>query len=418
MKIQSLLHNKTIVNGSLFSLFSFFGNGLSFLLLIILANYIFPADYGKLSLFNSIILVLGFCGSMGADGYVAISFFRDPKNVFAQRVSALIFITFAVSIVSLFFLLFFGRGISNRFEIPYLYVYYAVAIMLTSKLFGIQQEIYRVKEKVINYGIYNCSNALTNFVLSIVFVVFLGMGWTGRVYSHLIYSVVFSLFATSFLIRNGYWKRFFTKDDIKTLLVFGIPMIPHKATLWIRQGCDQYIINDAYSTYEVGLFSFALNLVSVIIIIGTSFNNTNAVDLYKVLADGTMQNKKAILKKRTKLIALLYSTCAVAVVIIFSFFVPFFLPKYTEALPYFWILSFYGLLCCLYFLVCNYLFYYKKTKNLMYITFSSSILHLLLSLIFTRVSLYYTACIYVLTQLVVLIIVFFQSKKIIKKNIK
>ena len=122
MKIQSLLHNKTIVNGSLFSLFSFFGNGLSFLLLIILANYIFPADYGKLSLFNSIILVLGFCGSMGADGYVAISYFRDPPNVFTQRVSALIFVTFAVSIVALFFLVFFGKGISDRFEMPYLYV--------------------------------------------------------------------------------------------------------------------------------------------------------------------------------------------------------------------------------------------------------------------------------------------------------
>ena len=50
MFLNCLLGNKLLLKGALFSFFSFFNQGASFLLLIILANYIAPSDYGTLSL--------------------------------------------------------------------------------------------------------------------------------------------------------------------------------------------------------------------------------------------------------------------------------------------------------------------------------------------------------------------------------
>ena len=60
-RFHSLIHNKTVRNGGLFAIFSFFNRGISFVLLTILARYISPADYGELSLFNTLITLLG-CG--------------------------------------------------------------------------------------------------------------------------------------------------------------------------------------------------------------------------------------------------------------------------------------------------------------------------------------------------------------------
>ena len=56
-KIMSLVGNKSLRNGVFFSLFSFINRGFSFLLLIILAKYIAPAEYGYLSLFATVVML-------------------------------------------------------------------------------------------------------------------------------------------------------------------------------------------------------------------------------------------------------------------------------------------------------------------------------------------------------------------------
>ena len=85
-KIEAILKNETIRNGSLFSLFSFINNGISFFLLLILANFITPTEYGYLNLFNTVIMVIGYFITMSSDGYLSVSYFRDGKmqqsNVF------------------------------------------------------------------------------------------------------------------------------------------------------------------------------------------------------------------------------------------------------------------------------------------------------------------------------------------------
>lgn len=54
----------------------------------------------------------------------------------------------------------------------------------------------------------------------------------------------------------------------------------------------------------------------------------------------------------------------------------------------------------------------------MYITFGSSAVHLLLSLLLTRYSLYYTASIYVLTQLGVVLFIRKMAKDTLNKEFK
>ena len=95
--ISPLRNNKILLKGGLFSLFSFFNQGVGFLLLIILAKYIVPAEYGTLSLFNTIVTFLGFLVSLSTNGYVSVSFFRKSRDEFRQSLSIVFLITFAVA---------------------------------------------------------------------------------------------------------------------------------------------------------------------------------------------------------------------------------------------------------------------------------------------------------------------------------
>ena len=197
-------------------------------------------------------------------------------------------------------------------------------------------------------------------------------------------------------------------------------MIPHAASGWIRQGIDQYIINYNYSTYEVGVFSFALNLANIIIIIGTAFNSTNSVTQFQILSDSTLTNsqKREKLNKQMRITSLIYMASSIFVVVSTALLTSLAFPKYVDSIKYVWILSIYALGNCIYFNYCNYLFYYSKTKKLMLITFGSSILHLLLSFLLTGTSLYYTAIIYVISMAVMTIMVAKEANTLLKYNLK
>ena len=415
--ISRIRKNKTLVNGVFFSFFAFAGRGISFILLIILASFIPPEDYGKLSLFNTVVMLLGFFMAFSTTGYFGISFFKEDKKTFHQDFSfIMIMLLLSVGLVAVVFFV-FGNNLSSLAGVSYDLLWWALLVAFTTVPFSLYTDYYRLQEKVGMYGLLNLSNALLNALFSILLVISFAQGWIGRVNTHIGVNLLFFLFAVVFFLKKGFFDFQIKRDRMKMILFWGLPQIPHLATNWIRQGCDQYIINYNYTTQEVGLFSFALNLVGIITMIGMAFNSSNSVTIFQVLANKNMNDKKIVLKRNTRNIFVIYLVAAVITVLVGSTLVPLILPKYIDSIPYFMILSVYGFMVCMYFLFCNYLFYYGYTKNLMYITFGTSILHLCLSLLLTHYSLYYTTIIYVISQTFCSGIVYFYSRNISKREL-
>lgn len=415
--IQKIKGNKTLRNGLLFSVYAFIGRGISFVLLIILAQFIPPVDYGKLSLFNTVVMVLGFLMAFSTSGYFGISYFKEDKATFHQDFTFIMtMLAITVGFVSLIFVV-WGDSISELAGITTDLLWWALFIAFVTVPFQMHMDYYRLQERVKMYGVMNIGNAILNAVFSILLVITFAQGWMGRVNTHIGVSALFAIIAVVFFVKNGFCDFRLKKDRMKMILFWGLPQIPHLATNWIRQGCDQYIINYNYSTQEVGLFSFALNLVSIITMIGLAFNSSNSVTIFQVLSDKKIQDKRAVLSKNTRNIFVIYMGASILTVVLGCILVPVVLPKYTESIPFFMILSVYGFLVCLYFLFCNYLFYYGYTKILMYITFGTSILHLCLSLFLTHYSLYYTAIIYIISQTICVGLVYWRSRRILDEEL-
>ena len=112
--------------------------------------------------------------------------------------------------------------------------------------------------------------------------------------------------------------------------MWGLPIIPHLATSFIRQGCDRYIINYYHTISDVGLFSFALNLANIVVMIGVGFNQSNSVEIFKVLGDKTITNreKKQKLLFQRKQFAKIYCILTLITTVIGYFIFPLVLPKY------------------------------------------------------------------------------------------
>ena len=202
------------------------------------------------------------------------------------------------------------------------------------------------------------------------------------------------------------------------MILWGLPLIPHVATNFLRQGCDRYIINYYHSLEDVGYFSFALNLANIIILVGLGFNQSNSVDIFKVLGDTTLQpqDKFKRIYNQNRPIKKIYILSSIVIPIITCLAIPVLLPKYRDCILYIPILSLSAFFNCMYFLYTNFLFFYKRTKYIMYVTLGSSIIHLILSLIFTRYSLYCTSLIYCVSQLLILVFIRKLSLSVLKEH--
>lgn len=414
-KIITLYRNKTVRNGGLFSIFSFFNKGISFLLLMILAKYIAPDQYGSLSLFNTIVTFLGFSIGLSTAGYLGVSFFKKKFADFKIDLTTIILITIIGSVVFSLLIIGLNTWISNLLKLSQRLLIIALCISFSSIIIGLWLDYFRVREKVYKYGLISCGFAICNFALTLYLIIYRGTGWMGFIYSLISCNLIFALFSIKYFIHKDLltcpknWERF------KKILLWGIPLIPHSATTWIKQGIDRYIIDSYYSISEVGIFSFALNLTNIIVMIGVAFNQTNSVNIYKTLSSTETDHNKIIdnLHKKERFFLAIYAIITIIVIIGTSIIIPSFLSDYTPSLNLFYILSIFGLGNCYYLVYCNYLFYFGRTVDLMHITFGLSILHLGLSIILTKYSLIYTCIIYLILQAVITLLVFLRSRKLL-----
>lgn len=414
-KLLELRHNKTVLNGTLFSLYSFLNTGISFVLLIIIARFISPDGYGKINLFSTTTQVFTYFICLNTSGIVPIIFFRKSKTEFKRTINTVLVLAIGGFLLLTLLLMLISEKLEKTIGLDFYFQWIALWICLFQTLSQLNLNIFRIEEKVKQYGIYSISSAVLNFILTILLVVTFKYDWQGRIYANLIVCFLLFAFSVIFLIKNKYITLIKpNKTSFKEALGFGIPLIPHDASVWLRQGLDRYFINAFHSTAEVGLFSMSMNFANIISMVGFAFNQTNSVYIYNNLSSDDQKQVKDRLKKQTILLTGLFIAITIFVIFAASVFIPFAFPKYTGAIKYIPFLCISGFFKCIYLQFCNYLFYYKKTFGLMCITFSCSVLHAVLSFCLTRYSILYTTIISAAIDILITTAVFLYSRKFYK----
>ncbi|MBQ4406389.1 MAG: oligosaccharide flippase family protein [Bacteroidales bacterium] len=414
-KLLALRHNKTVQNGALFSLFSFLNAGISFVLLIIIAGFISPEGYGKINLFSTTVQIFTYFICLNTSGIISVVFFRKDNTEFKRTINTVLVLTIGCFLILTLILLFINERLEKAIGLDFYFQWIALWICLFQTLSQINLNIFRIEEKVKQYGIYSVSSAVLNFVLTILLVVTFKYDWVGRIYAQVICCMLLFLFSVVFLIKNEYITLVKpNRSSFKEALGFGLPLIPHSATPWLRQGLDRYFINGFHNTAQVGLFSLSMNFANIILMVGDAFNQTNSVYIYKNLSAENQDEVKKRLKKQTLILCNLFAVITSILIVCSSIFIPLVFPKYEDAVKYIPFLCLSMFFKCIYLQFCNFLFYYKKTVGLMYITFSCSLLHAALSFWLTRYSIVYTTIISAAVDFLIMIGVFLYSRKFYK----
>lgn len=415
--LKNILNSKNIRNGAIYTIFSFLNRGLGFILLLILAGCLNPSDYGSLNLFNTFITLVGIFITLGTTGYVSVAFFQKDRESLNRIIGLSLFVTSIVLIMLSLILLIVPYEVQRITGIGLNYLFVALLICYTSEISNLNLVLWQVEEKPLSYGVFTFILAIFNFIFTLWFIVGLKMNWEGRVYSQLIVSLSLGIYSIYFIIKHNYISFLFLKKSIVIdTLSYGIPMIPHLMSFWFKQGCDRYVIQYYWDASYVGVYSFALNFAAIINMIGTAFNSSNSVYIFKNLSLGYVVTK-GVLMRITHVMTWVYLVLTLTVWSCSSLLIPIILPKYVTCIPLLLPICIGAFAQCLYLLWVNYLFYYKRTKQLMYITFSTAILQLIISIILTGFTIIYTAYISMSISIITFGLVAWYAKRTINYNI-
>jgi len=385
---------------------------------MLMARYVLPESYGQLSLFTTMVSLLSIVICLNTNGIIGVHFFTSSKEVVRRLLNVTL-------ITSLLVYLFFLTGtllLKSQFEdwtgLDTIFQFCAVSVCLLQVISSALLNFWRLEERVGIYGIFSLLIVISNFVFTILFVALMKLDWQGRVYAQVLTCVLFAIVSFIVLEKKGYLKWVLPlKEDFVEGYKFGIPLIPHSTSFWLRQGLDRYIINFFFVQSAVGLFSFAYNFANIIQIIGNAFNASYSVNVYKTLVSADINNVKR-LRRNCRYLVSVYLVITLSICLFASLLIPFVFPKYNECIIYLFPLCGGAMFQCFYLVYVNILFFYKKTKGLMYITFTCSLLHCIASFLLTKYGVIYTAYISLFSNALIFLGVYGCAKNILEECIE
>lgn len=414
MIIQRILNNKNFRNGALFALFSFFNTGINFVIMMVMARFIKPDSYGQLSLFTTMVSLLSIFICLNTNGFIGVNFFSSSKEKIQRLLNVVVLTTLLAYMVMLTAMCCFTSALEEMSGLTIVYQFYAISFCALNVMNALLLDVWRLEEKVWRYGTFSVLLVICNLILTVLFVGFLRWDWQGRMYAQVITCAGFAVLAFYILTKKNYLRMVFPKkEDFVGAYRFGIPLIPHTTSFWLRQGLDRYVINAFTTQAMVGLFSFAANFANIIQIIGSAFNASYSVNIYKTLATANIDSVK-LLRRNCWYLVGVYFVITLLIFLFASLLIPFAFPQYNDCIIYLFPLCGGAMFQCFYLVYVNILFFYKRTKILMYITFTCSLLHCIMSLLLTKYGVIYTAYISLFSNMLIFMGVYGYSKRILR----
>lgn len=396
---------KAIKDSVIYLIGELISKAMPFLLLPYLSRKLGVEGFGELSYYQTFIALFFLVISLSQDGAVTRYFYFYGKRSLNLIVSTgYIFSLFTGSIILLICFLIKSEILA----------YCALSAIFQSFL-SVQLGIRQCQKQAVPYTIIQFLSGL----ISVLFTIILLELFTANLVEKRILAIFFAnlvVFLISYFLYKGKirYKRFSIsryKTALLYLLAFGIPLVFHNLSHFLKGQLDRIFIYHQFSELDLGLYAMGAQVAAIFMVIIQAINKATVPYYFEGL------------KKQKIDIALvhkfaLYSLCLVPIPALLFWFIP-------ESLVL-WILGSnfggvkYYISCFLlsnsliipYLILVNYLFYFGKNKLIALCSILSTVVYLLalVALMFTQIE--YIPFASILGALAIIPILFYMTKKV------
>jgi O-antigen/teichoic acid export membrane protein len=222
------------------------------------------SDFGLITSFNIVAMILGNLIRLDLNNSLK-RFYAKEKNDFGRFVTGAFFCSLiAFVLISLMIGALSLLGVSELLNVPIEWLYLAGVLAFCRSQIMNLHHLWQIRNQSIRYGLWS--------VIAIILVYFLFAGlivagdanWTYRVVSELCVAIVGLTIAFFFLYRH---YGFLAKTDfstVKIMLRFSMPIMPGSFLSYYFITSDRIFISEIFTASQLGLYSLAFQVCSVL----------------------------------------------------------------------------------------------------------------------------------------------------------
>ena len=361
---------------SLYTGANIINSAIPFILMPVLTRYLAPADYGMVSMFGVLVSFAAAFIGVNTDGAIARKYF-DRENINFPTYISTCLILLIISTLLVAFVFFIGADFLVQISsVPQQWLWAVIIVCFAQFCSRILLVLWQVSINPKAYGVYQIGQTIVNLVLSLGLVIGAGYGWRGRIMGLVISSAIFALIAIFILWRNKWISQHINKDFFRSILSFGVPLIPHSVGALFITMTDRLFITNMVNIEATGLYVVGYQIGMIIGILQDSFNKAYVPWLYSKLKMNSSIEKIRIVK---------FTYTYFVIILLLAYIISVVAPpllnilvgsNYTGSSPFIGWIAFGYAFNGMYKMVVNYIFYANKTFILAWITFTTAIINI------------------------------------------
>lgn len=283
---------------------------LGFILLPVYTRIFSPDDYGVFDLIAASTAFLIFGLQLGLDSAVTRFFSASNSETEKRAYFSTVFWTKIftyIPIITIFILLspainklLFGDNNQQALII------WALISVFTTSLWLYFLQLYRLQFKSFIYSVFSVIYLIASIILTIYFVVLARTGIIGIYWAKVI---IDSIMVCYILLKN---RSFILKLEfplLKSLLCFGLPLVPSALAYFIMEYMDRYFIQVYWGLASLGIYAVAYKISNVLRLVALGFNTAWAPFLYSIYDKKDGSKKIRLVFKGYALILVLIAFC-------------------------------------------------------------------------------------------------------------
>ena len=377
MKV-ALFKSSFFRNTSVYLLASILNASIPFLLLPVLTRYLEPAEYGQVAVFQVWVSLIGALCGLSVHGAANRKYFdyESPDVEIGSFIGSCVTLLI-ISTAALTILVYpFHNIIIELLGINELWLWLGIPVAFSNFLIQLRLGQWQVRKKATFYGSFQISRSLFDMLLSLLLVVALALGVTGRLSGIVSTACIFGIIAVISLRYSKIISFSWRPDLMREALKFGVPLIPHILGAFLLLTVDRAIISAELGLSEAGIYMVAAQLSMAMSIMLEAVNKAFSPWLFERLKRNNNNEKRQIVK-----FSYGYSTFLLLIALV-ALFVGDEVLRFVAGEKYsaageivgwlFLAQAFRGM----YFLFTNYIFFEKRTGSIAKITVSFGVLHI------------------------------------------